>query len=185
MLRLSRLKEGDLVQVLRVISGSVLQLGFFSLPLHLSDISISPNHLISTDDPPPQDKFIFFYSKIFCGTVGWRWGRGMLSVSGDIVYLFSYQQCLIYLSSTSHRPTLQVSQIGRQNTIDWCYLLQIKIEKNSEWWWKRIPKLAANLSFLLVIDISNQNFSIWHLKNIIGWMSRLKYNRLRGESPAI
>ena len=30
-------------------------------------------------------------------------------------------------------------------------------------------------SFLLVIDISNQNFSIWHLKNIIGQIEKVTF----------
>ena len=78
----------------------------FQLRLALQAISICLDKLIFE-----ANIFLWVY------LVGW-WRRGMLSVSGDIVYLFSYQQCLIYLSSTSHRTTLQVSQIDRQNSVD-------------------------------------------------------------------
>ena len=115
----------------------------------------------------------------------------LLSVSDDIVYLFTYQECLIYLFSqhqVHHNPAAElhrgehISCISAKNrkTQDQFPVAGRKDEN------KKMSHLFATIpSFLLVIDISNQNFSIWHLKNIIGLMSRLKYNRLRGESPAI
>ena len=98
----------------------------------------------------------------------------LLSVSDDIVYLFTYQECLIYLFSqhqVHHNPAPElhrgehISCISAKNrkTQDQFPVAGRKDEN------KKMSHLFATIpSFLLVIDISNQNFSIWHLKNIIG-----------------
>ena len=90
----------------------------------------------------------------------------LLSVSDDIVYLFTYQECLIYLFSphqVHHNPAAElhrgehISCISAKNrkTQDQFPVAGRKDEN------KKMSHLFATIpSFLLVIDISNQNFSI-------------------------
>ena len=123
----------------------------------------------------------------------------LLSVSDDIVYLFTYQECLIYLFShikyiqiqlhtQEHIPCTKAAKKGEKSI----YFIHTKNFKKLDpcllsLFLKKLCCLVMKIrrcpiylqqspsSFLLVIDISNQNFSIWHLKNIIGQIEKVTF----------